>query len=90
MPLLLSCLLFNGCSASDRGGPCKSRNAIELGESVCLVFEDESLDESLREDIEVELRQAVGEIGAVVPLSDVRIKVFNNPAGTIPEIGIGG
>jgi hypothetical protein len=87
LPVLLA---FSGCASATGPDPCDIGSAEPLGDGVCLVFEDGGQLSARRAQIEQAVRQTLPAVRAVMPISDVRIRILLDPGILIPEIGMGG
>jgi hypothetical protein len=83
---LTVCLGVTGCDSSTGPGACD----VELAGGSCLVFEDAGALADHRAGIETAVTDAVTRVVAVMPVAGVAIRIRANPAGAIPEIGLGG
>lgn len=87
---VLTVLLVAGCTTSSKFNACDGDSSISLEYGGCLTIEDANLSTDERISVEQTIRQTHSLVHEMISVNNVRILVVEDPAQTIPELGIGG
>ncbi len=78
-------LVVFSCSSSD-----DADQLIDIGFNSKLIFEDNNISESHKDEIELVTKETVALVNSKMSTENITIRVRTAPSRTIPEIGIGG
>lgn len=82
--LLITAMTF-GCDSAPEPETCT-----DLGDNICLDLSASGLSESQATLVQAELQRTLAEIRVLLSVSDLRISVYPDASGIIPEVGTGG
>lgn len=82
-------ILQSGCK-SDETDPCSNDAAVALESNICFLIEHPGLSVQQTEVIESLITDGVSKINKLMPMSDLLIRIVDDPNRVIPEIGLGG
>ncbi|RMH11155.1 MAG: hypothetical protein D6701_15425, partial [Gemmatimonadetes bacterium] len=88
--VLGAALVAGACASSSGPADCSSSGAVPLAASGCIVYEDGGRLDAHRAQLTGLIEQGFEASQRLLPMAGVRVRVFAQTRGVIPEIGIGG